>query len=145
MIRTYRKETERQRLTVTREALLERFDLSGAANRPAKTYSGGMRRRLDLAASMIGRPAVLYLDEPTTGLDPRTRNEVWEEVRRLVGDGVERYDVVLGHLRERRTAVRAASIVLEHVPDLVRYGSKPRREAERLHVGGSLLREDAGT
>lgn len=70
------------------DALLERFSLTEAARRPAATYSGGMRRRLDLAASMIGRPAVLYLDEPTTGLDPRTRNEVWEEVKRLVGEGV---------------------------------------------------------
>lgn len=51
-------------------------------------YSGGMRRRLDLAASMIGQPAVLYLDEPTTGLDPRTRNEVWDEVHRMVSEGV---------------------------------------------------------
>ncbi|MGW8060958.1 ATP-binding cassette domain-containing protein [Streptomyces ziwulingensis] len=68
--------------------LLERFSLTEAAGRPARTYSGGMRRRLDLAASMMGRPAVLYLDEPTTGLDPRTRNEVWDEVRRMVGDGV---------------------------------------------------------
>ncbi|GGZ10634.1 ATP-binding cassette domain-containing protein [Streptomyces poonensis] len=68
--------------------LLERFSLTEAARRPAGTYSGGMRRRLDLAASMIGSPAVLYLDEPTTGLDPRTRNEVWDEVRRMVGDGV---------------------------------------------------------
>ncbi|MGA5525487.1 ATP-binding cassette domain-containing protein [Streptomyces pseudogriseolus] len=70
------------------DELLERFSLTEAARRPAGTYSGGMRRRLDLAASMIGRPAVLYLDEPTTGLDPRTRNEVWDEVKRLVGDGV---------------------------------------------------------
>jgi ABC-2 type transport system ATP-binding protein len=53
--------------------LLERFDLSGAAGRPAKTYSGGMRRRLDIAASLIARPRVLFLDEPTTGLDPRSR------------------------------------------------------------------------
>ncbi|MFI9272558.1 ATP-binding cassette domain-containing protein [Kitasatospora sp. NPDC052896] len=67
--------------------LLERFSLTEAAKRPAKTYSGGMRRRLDLAASMIGRPRVLYLDEPTTGLDPRTRNEVWGEVQRMVGEG----------------------------------------------------------
>ncbi|GAA2144678.1 ATP-binding cassette domain-containing protein [Kitasatospora kazusensis] len=67
--------------------LLERFSLTEAAKRPAKTYSGGMRRRLDLAASMIGRPKVLYLDEPTTGLDPRTRNEVWDEVQRMVGEG----------------------------------------------------------
>ncbi|MBA8943060.1 ATP-binding cassette domain-containing protein [Streptomyces calvus] len=70
------------------DELLERFSLTDAARRPAATYSGGMRRRLDLAASMIGRPAVLYLDEPTTGLDPRTRNEVWNEVKRLVGEGV---------------------------------------------------------
>ncbi|MBF9072608.1 ATP-binding cassette domain-containing protein [Streptacidiphilus fuscans] len=70
------------------DALLERFSLTDAATRPARTYSGGMRRRLDLAASMIGRPHVLYLDEPTTGLDPRTRNEVWSEVRSMVRDGV---------------------------------------------------------
>ncbi|WP_406727820.1 ATP-binding cassette domain-containing protein [Streptomyces sp. GD-15H] len=70
------------------DGMLERFSLTEAARRPAATYSGGMRRRLDLAASMIGRPAVLFLDEPTTGLDPRTRNEVWVEVKRLVGDGV---------------------------------------------------------
>ncbi|MFG3317162.1 ATP-binding cassette domain-containing protein [Streptomyces sp. NPDC048171] len=70
------------------DELLERFSLTDAGKRPAATYSGGMRRRLDLAASMIGRPKVLFLDEPTTGLDPRTRNEVWDEVKRMVGDGV---------------------------------------------------------
>ncbi|MBL1096865.1 ATP-binding cassette domain-containing protein [Streptomyces coffeae] len=69
------------------DEMLERFSLTEAAKRAARTYSGGMRRRLDLAASMIGHPAVLYLDEPTTGLDPRTRNEVWDEVRRMVADG----------------------------------------------------------
>ncbi|MBW5485440.1 ATP-binding cassette domain-containing protein [Streptomyces bambusae] len=69
------------------DELLERFSLTEAAKRPAMQYSGGMRRRLDLAASMIGRPAVLYLDEPTTGLDPRTRNEVWDEVQRMVAEG----------------------------------------------------------
>jgi oleandomycin transport system ATP-binding protein len=68
--------------------LLARFELTDAAARPAKTYSGGMRRRLDLAASLVGRPRVLFLDEPTTGLDPRSRNEVWDIVRRLVDDGV---------------------------------------------------------
>ena len=68
--------------------LLGRFELADAAARPVKTYSGGMRRRLDLAASLVGRPAVLYLDEPTTGLDPRSRNEVWGMIRDLVGDGV---------------------------------------------------------
>ncbi|MGW7242113.1 ATP-binding cassette domain-containing protein [Streptomyces sp. NPDC054804] len=70
------------------DQLLERFSLTDAAKRPAGTYSGGMRRRLDLAASMIGHPQVLFLDEPTTGLDPRTRNEVWEEVKTMVGEGV---------------------------------------------------------
>src|SRR6516165_671566 len=68
--------------------LLERFDLKEAAQRPVKTYSGGMRRRLDLAASLVGQPRVLYLDEPTTGLDPRSRTEVWAMIRELVADGV---------------------------------------------------------
>jgi oleandomycin transport system ATP-binding protein len=67
--------------------LLGRFELSDAAGRPAKTYSGGMRRRLDLAASLVGQPRVLYLDEPTTGLDPHSRNEVWGMIRELVADG----------------------------------------------------------
>lgn len=68
--------------------LLTSFQLEEAADRPAKTYSGGMRRRLDLAASLVGRPRLLYLDEPTTGLDPRSRLELWELVRGLVADGV---------------------------------------------------------
>ncbi|MEH0841033.1 ATP-binding cassette domain-containing protein [Micromonospora sp. CPCC 205711] len=68
--------------------LLADFQLTDAASRAAKTYSGGMRRRLDLAASLVGRPQVLFLDEPTTGLDPRSRNELWDIVRRLVADGV---------------------------------------------------------
>lgn len=69
------------------EELLERFGLAGAADKQAKDYSGGMRRRLDLAASFILSPRVLFLDEPTTGLDPRGRNEVWEAVRSLVAAG----------------------------------------------------------
>jgi oleandomycin transport system ATP-binding protein len=68
--------------------LLARFNLTDAAGRAAKTYSGGMRRRLDLAASLVGSPRVLYLDEPTTGLDPRSRTDVWQIVRGLVADGV---------------------------------------------------------
>jgi ABC-2 type transport system ATP-binding protein len=68
-------------------AILERFDLVEAADRPAKTYSGGMRRRLDLGASLVGRPRVLFLDEPTTGLDPRSRLEMWDVIRELVKDG----------------------------------------------------------
>ena len=68
--------------------LLTVFRLSDAADRAAKTYSGGMRRRLDLAASLVTRPRVLYLDEPTTGLDPRSRNEMWDIVRGLTATGV---------------------------------------------------------
>ena len=67
--------------------LLERFDLADAGNRLVKTYSGGMRRRLDLIASLVVTPPVLFLDEPTTGLDPRSRNEIWDTVRLLVADG----------------------------------------------------------
>jgi ABC-2 type transport system ATP-binding protein len=67
--------------------ILERFELADAADRPAKTYSGGMRRRLDLGASLVGRPRVLFLDEPTTGLDPRSRLEMWDVIRELVHEG----------------------------------------------------------
>src|ERR1700722_1523144 len=69
------------------DELLERFDLTEAAGRAVKTYSGGMRRRLDLSASLIGKPRVLFLDEPTTGLDPNARQMMWEIVRGLAADG----------------------------------------------------------
>jgi ABC-2 type transport system ATP-binding protein len=68
--------------------LLDRFDLAGAADRILKTYSGGMRRRLDLAAGLVTRPPVLFLDEPTTGLDPTSRVRMWDVIRELVADGV---------------------------------------------------------
>ena len=67
--------------------LLESFDLTEAANKPIKQFSGGMRRRLDLAVSLITRPPLIFLDEPTTGLDPRTRGQMWETIRGLVRDG----------------------------------------------------------
>jgi ABC-2 type transport system ATP-binding protein len=67
--------------------LLERFDLADAGDRPVKTYSGGMRRRLDLAAALVAAPPVLFLDEPSTGLDPRSRNELWDVIRELVRSG----------------------------------------------------------
>ncbi|MFG2879291.1 ATP-binding cassette domain-containing protein [Streptomyces sp. NPDC048337] len=69
------------------DELLDRFGLADTANRTAKTYSGGMRRRLDLAASLVARPEVLFLDEPTTGLDPRSRQDLWDLVRELRADG----------------------------------------------------------
>jgi len=67
--------------------LLERFSLTDAADRPVKTYSGGMRRRLDLAGALVASPPVLFLDEPTTGLDPRSRSEMWDVIRELVSGG----------------------------------------------------------
>ncbi len=79
---------ERRRVARARgHELLERFDLVDAAKRPAKTYSGGMRRRLDLAAALVAKPPVLFLDEPTTGLDPRSRIGLWETIEGLVGEG----------------------------------------------------------
>jgi ABC-2 type transport system ATP-binding protein len=77
----------RQQARVRATELLERFDLTDAAGRMVKTYSGGMRRRLDLAASLVTRPPVLFLDEPTTGLDPTSRQRMWEIMRGLVADG----------------------------------------------------------
>jgi ABC-2 type transport system ATP-binding protein len=74
--------------TTTMTGLLERFELVDAADRRAQTYSGGMKRRLDLAMTLLARPRLIFLDEPTTGLDPRSRREVWAIVRELVADGV---------------------------------------------------------
>jgi ABC-2 type transport system ATP-binding protein len=77
------------RPTVARRTmeLLEQFNLADAGDRPLKTYSGGMRRRLDLAAALVGHPPVLFLDEPTTGLDPQSRNDLWEVIENLVSEG----------------------------------------------------------
>jgi ABC-type Na+ transport system ATPase subunit NatA len=82
--------------------LLERFDIADAADRPAKTYSGGMQRRLDLAASLVAQPSVLFLDEPTTGLDPYGRLGMWDIIRELVGRGTTL-------LRTRNTSTRPMS------------------------------------
>jgi ABC-2 type transport system ATP-binding protein len=68
--------------------LLERFDLVEAAKKPASTYSGGMKRRLDIAMTLVGDPRIIFLDEPTTGLDPRSRHNMWQIIRELVSDGV---------------------------------------------------------
>ena len=68
--------------------LLERFDLADAAKKPASTYSGGMKRRLDIAMTLVGDPRIIFLDEPTTGLDPRSRHNMWQIIRELVADGV---------------------------------------------------------
>ncbi|MFI9549047.1 ATP-binding cassette domain-containing protein [Streptomyces sp. NPDC052016] len=72
----------------TAAELLERFDLTEAAKKPASTYSGGMKRRLDIAMTLVGDPRIIFLDEPTTGLDPRSRHTMWQIIRELVADGV---------------------------------------------------------
>ncbi len=77
----------RRAATARGRELLERFELTEAADRPAKTYSGGMRRRLDLGAALVAKPPVLFLDEPTTGLDPRSRLELWKTIEELVAEG----------------------------------------------------------
>ncbi|SDL16305.1 ATP-binding cassette domain-containing protein [Streptomyces indicus] len=102
--------------------LLERFDLVEAAGKNAGDYSGGMRRRLDLAASMILAPEVLFLDEPTTGLDPRGRGEVWEAVRELVADGTTvllttQYLEEADKLASRITVIDQGRAIADDTPD----------------------------
>ena len=101
--------------------LLTAFSLDDAADRAAKTYSGGMRRRLDLAASLVGRPQVLFLDEPTTGLDPRARLEVWGMVRELLATGVTvllttQYLDEADQLADRITIVDHGRVVADDTP-----------------------------
>ena len=96
--------------------VLERFALTDAADQLVKTYSGGMRRRLDVGASLIGRPRVLFLDEPTTGLDPRTRNDVWSFVEELVADGTTvllttQYMEEAEHLAQRIVVMDSGRVV----------------------------------
>jgi oleandomycin transport system ATP-binding protein len=102
--------------------LLEQFELTDAGDRSVKTYSGGMRRRIDLASSLVGRPRVLYLDEPTTGLDPHARNEVWAIVRRLTADGVTvllttQYLEEADQLADRITVFDHGKVVADGRPD----------------------------
>ncbi|MET8201280.1 ATP-binding cassette domain-containing protein [Micromonospora taraxaci] len=104
------------------DELLERFGLEDAARRSAGEYSGGMRRRLDLAASLIRTPRVLFLDEPTTGLDPRSRNQVWDLVRALVADGTTvllttQYLEEADQLAHRISVIDAGRVVAEGSPD----------------------------
>jgi ABC-2 type transport system ATP-binding protein len=103
------------------DELLERFDLTDAGGRAVKTYSGGMRRRLDLAASLIGHPAVLFLDEPTTGLDPSARALMWDIVRQLVADGTTlllttQYLDEADHLASRVAVIDGGKVIAEGTP-----------------------------
>ncbi|HEV2771771.1 MAG TPA: ATP-binding cassette domain-containing protein [Thermoleophilaceae bacterium] len=102
--------------------LLERFGLADAGDRQVKTYSGGMRRRLDLASSLIVQPRVLFLDEPTTGLDPRSRNGIWAIARELVGEGVTillttQYLDEAEHLADRIAVIDHGRVIAEGTGD----------------------------
>jgi ABC-2 type transport system ATP-binding protein len=130
--------------------LLERFELVDAARKPVATYSGGMRRRLDLAMTLVGSPRVIFLDEPTTGLDPRGRHTMWQAIRDLVADGVTIFLTMqyldeadeLAHLiavldRGRIVAEGTADELKRHIP-----GAHVRlqfTEPEALHAAGRAL------
>jgi oleandomycin transport system ATP-binding protein len=115
--------------------LLEWFDLTSAAGRMAKTYSGGMRRRLDLAASLVGRPAVIFLDEPTTGLDPAKREDMWDVIRALVTEGstvllTTQYLEEADALADEITVIDHGSVIAHDTP----YGLKRIVGGQRLSV-----------
>ena len=119
--------------------LLERFELTDAANRPAKTYSGGMRRRLDIAASLIARPRVLFLDEPTTGLDPRSRLGMWEFIADLVQDGTTillttQYLEEADRLADRMVVIDKGQVIARGTADQL-----------KAQVGGERLELSVGT
>ncbi|MFD4877372.1 ATP-binding cassette domain-containing protein [Streptomyces sp. NPDC058420] len=125
----------RKRAKLRAARLLRQFDLEAAADKGAGGYSGGMRRRLDLAASMILAPAVLFLDEPTTGLDPRSRGEVWHAVRQLVADGTTvllttQYLEEADRLASRITVIDQGRAIADDTLD----GLKNRVGGDRIEV-----------
>lgn len=123
------------RQTAARRAheLLERFELTDAASRPAKGYSGGMRRRLDLAASLVAQPSVLFLDEPTTGLDPRSRLDLWGVIRDLVRDGTTL--LLTTQYLEEADQLADSIVVIDH-GRVIAKGTAPELKSR---VGGDVL------
>jgi ABC-2 type transport system ATP-binding protein len=102
--------------------LLERFELTASADKPAATYSGGMRRKLDLAMTLVGNPSIIFLDEPTTGLDPRSRHTMWSIIRGLVADGVTiflttQYLEEADQLADRVAVLDQGRLVAQGTPD----------------------------
>jgi len=125
------------------DELLGRFDLTQAAGRAVKTYSGGMRRRLDLAASLIGDPEVLFLDEPTTGLDPNSRAVMWEIIRELAAEGATlllttQYLEEADQLASQVAVIDAGRVVAEGTPDQLKGKVGEDRIAVQLPPGSDL-------
>ena len=126
--------------------LLERFSLTEAARRPIKTYSGGMRRRLDLAASLIVKPKVLFLDEPTTGLDPRGRQEMWGVIQELVKGGVTlllttQYLEEADQLADDIVVIDAGKVIARGTSDALKKqvgGERLEVVVEQVHVAKTL-------
>jgi ABC-2 type transport system ATP-binding protein len=128
------------------DQLLERFGLAGTGAKPVKQYSGGMRRRLDLAASLILAPPVLFLDEPTTGLDPRGRNEVWAAVRALVANGTTvllttQYLDEADQLADQVSVIDQGRVIADGSPDQL----KSRLGGDRIDVVASRADQLAAT
>jgi ABC-2 type transport system ATP-binding protein len=124
---------DRRTIRTRAEEVLERFRLTHAAHRMVKTYSGGMRRRLDLGASLVGRPEVLFLDEPTTGLDPRGRIEMWELMQELVGEGTTLL-LTTQYLEEADRLANTISVI-----DGGRVIAEGTADQLKAHVGGEVV------
>jgi daunorubicin resistance ABC transporter ATP-binding subunit len=114
--------------------MLERFRLTEHAGKPARHYSGGLRRRLDLAASLLGTPRVLYLDEPTTGLDPHSRTALWDVIKAMVGDGMT---VLLTTQYMEEAETLADTVVVMDRGEVIAQGSAAEL---RVRAGGQVLR-----